>query len=260
MPYYIYIGLSNANAIMYLVINMTYKETDLYEPIRKLLAEQGFTVRGEVKGCDIAAVKDDALWVVEMKLGASLKLVYQGLSRLAATDYVFLALPRPRMARDKSFTQFKNLIKKLGLGLITVALDSPLCHAEILLFPQGKDNKRNKKTVRLKNEVAARTADSPGGSNKMPINTAYRERCVQIATLLEAHGALNTRELVNKYGCEKGVAILMKTNIFNWYKKVSRACYVLSEDGKKYLDDNTYADAPAANLVAYYRIKASENI
>ena len=245
---------------MYWVINMTYKETDLYEPIRKLLVEQGFTVRGEVKDCDIAAVKDDALWVVEMKLGASLKLVYQGLSRLAVTDYVFLALPRPHMTRDKSFTQFKNLIKKLGLGLITVALDSPLRHAEILLFPQGKDNKRNKKTVRLRNEVVARTTDSPGGSTKIPINTAYRERCVQVATLLEAHGPLTTRELVNKYGCEKGIAMLMKTNIFNWFKKIARACYILSEEGQEYLDDNTKTDAPAANLVAYYRIKASENI
>ena len=35
-----------------------FKETDLYEPIRAFLEEEGYQVQAEVKHCDIAAEKD----------------------------------------------------------------------------------------------------------------------------------------------------------------------------------------------------------
>ena len=55
-----------------------FKETDLYEPIRAFLEEEGYQVQAEVKGCDIAAVKDGQLVIVELKKAFNLKLVYQG--------------------------------------------------------------------------------------------------------------------------------------------------------------------------------------
>jgi len=144
----------------------THKETDLYAPIHKMLTEQGFTVRGEVKGCDIAAVKNDALWLIEMKLTANLKLIFQAMDRQSATDFVFVAIPRPRQARDKHFTQFVRVMKKLNIGLITVALDSPTQLAEIIHFPTGKDAKNNVKTRRIKKEMAGRTVDTQGGTQQ----------------------------------------------------------------------------------------------
>ena len=44
-----------------------FKETDLYEPIRAFLEEEGYQVQAEVKDCDIAAVKDGQLVIVELK-------------------------------------------------------------------------------------------------------------------------------------------------------------------------------------------------
>ena len=41
------------------------RETDLYPPVRDYLVKHGYTVRGEVLGCDITAAKDDALIVVD---------------------------------------------------------------------------------------------------------------------------------------------------------------------------------------------------
>ena len=94
---------------------MKFKESDMYEPIRNLLAQQGFVVRGEVKGCDIVAVKGDALWIVEMKLAANITLIYQAMMRQIATDWVFVAIPRPKQIRDGSYLKFQKLLKKLQL-------------------------------------------------------------------------------------------------------------------------------------------------
>ena len=52
-----------------------FKETDLYEPIRAFLEEKGYQVQAEVKDCDIAAVKDGQLLIVELKKAFNLKLV-----------------------------------------------------------------------------------------------------------------------------------------------------------------------------------------
>jgi len=229
-----------------------HKESDMYEPIRNLLTEQGFTVRGEVKGCDIAAVKDDILWVVEMKLAANLTLIYQAMERQTATGWVFIAIPRPR--DNRSLTKLKKLVTKLQLGLITVALDSPFKHAEILIFPVGKDNKKNKKTAAVKKEISGRTVDSTGGTTKVQINTAFRERCVRIACLLEIKGTATAKELV-KLGCAKDAGRLMHINVLGWFEKVSKGVYGLSDVGIGYLEDNA-----TATLVVYYRMKAEEEI
>jgi len=227
---------------------MKFKESDMYEPIRNLLTQQGFTVRGEVKGCDIAAVKDDTLWVVEMKLTANITLIYQAMARQTATDWVFIAIPRPRKSRDGTFLKLQKLIKKLELGLITVALDSPAKFAEIIVFPVGRDDKNNKKTKALKREIAGRTIDSTGGTAKIKINTAYKERCVRIACLLEANGPLSAKALTN-LGCEKDAWSILNTHV--WFFKISKGVYGLSKIGEAYLEENA-----AATLVAYYRMKS----
>ena len=232
----------------------TYKESEMYEPIRKLLTEQGFIVRGEVKDCDIAAVKEGILWVVEMKLSANITLIYQAMERQAATDWVFVAIPRPRRARDGSFLMLQKLIKKLNLGLITVALDSPAKHAEILIFPtpSSRGNKENKKSSAIRKELLGRTTDTTGGITKKTVNTAYRERCVRIVCLLEAKGRLSPRELV-QLGCEKDASSILRLNVFGWFNKVGRGLYEISDEGISYLCDND-----ASSLVSYYRMKAKD--
>jgi len=230
----------------------TYKETDLYNPIKNLLADQGFIVRGEVKGCDIAAVKDDMLWIVEMKLSINLKLIFQAMERQTATDWVFVAVPRPRKARDGTFIQLQRLLKKLQIGLITVALDSPARLAEIVLFPTGRADKTNAKSTKLRREIAGRISDTVGGSQGA-VNTAYRERCVRIACLLEAYGNLSARELTNIHGCEKDASAILRLNYYNWYIKPSKGRYQLSSIGRAYLEENE-----AEKLIIFYRMKTGD--
>ena len=229
---------------------ITYKEADMYSPIKDMLASQGFTVRGEVKGCDIAAVKDEMLWIVEMKLSTNLTLIFQAMERQTATDWVFIAIPRPRRARDDSYMKLQRLLKKLELGLITVALDSPAKLAEVVLFPMGKADKANKKSASVRREIAGRSADTTGGSRGI-VNTAYRERCVRIACLLEAHVNLSAKELVKTHGCEGDASSILRQNHYNWYKKTARGRYELSGIGQLYLQENS-----TEKLVVFYRMKA----
>ena len=233
---------------------MPHKEADMYEPIKNLLTAQGFTVRGEVKDCDIAAIKDDILWIVEMKLSINLTLIFQAMDRKTATDWVFVAVPRPKSFRSKPLRQLQSLLKKLEIGLITVALDSPAIHAEILLFPTGRAEKTNKKSETLRRELAGRTSDTTGGS-KGAVNTAYRERCVRIACLLEVHGSISGNELCKNHGCEMDATNILRNNHFNWFINISRGKYALSDTGRLYLNENS-----AENLIAYYRMRATQTL
>ena len=71
------------------------KESDLYPPVRLFLEGQGYEVKGEVKNCDVVAVRDDEEpVVVELKLTLNLDLLVQAIARLALTQNVYVAVPR----------------------------------------------------------------------------------------------------------------------------------------------------------------------
>jgi hypothetical protein len=229
----------------------TYKETDLYSPVRALLTVLGFTVRGEVKGCDIAAVKDNTLWLIEMKLTANLKLLFQAAEKQTMTDWVFVAIPRPKKARDKHYTQFSRLLKKLNIGLITVSLDSEHPTAEIIRYPAGNDTKNNAAARKIKREIAGRTVDTQGGTQEK-VNTAYREKCIKIAVLLEIHGPVNAPALIKTHRCGADTYNILRANTYGWYEKTGRGLFALSEQGRSYLHENS-----ASNLVIFYRMRAA---
>ena len=229
------------------------KESDMYEPIRNLLLTQGFIVRGEVKGCDIAAISGDTLWVVEMKLSANITLIYQAMERQIAATGVFVAIPRPKSARDANFRALQKLLKKLELGLITVALDSPTKHAEILIFPNEKTH-TNKKSDAIKKEIFGRTTDTTGGISKEKVNTAYRERCIKIACIIEARGSQSAKSL-RQMGCEADTYNILRANYFNWFKKIAKGTFDITETAQNYLQENA-----ATSLVTYYRMKAAETL
>ena len=62
-------------------------ESDLYAPVKALLEGQGYVVKGEVRGCDVVAVRaGEPPVIVELKRTFGLGLVLQGIDRLAASD------------------------------------------------------------------------------------------------------------------------------------------------------------------------------
>ena len=80
----------------------TFRETDLYAPVRDWLVAQGYTVRAEVKDCDITATKDGDLIVVELKRSFNVDLLIQATKRQRLTDSVYVAIPRPTRMGPRS--------------------------------------------------------------------------------------------------------------------------------------------------------------
>ena len=226
-----------------------FKETDLYEPIRAFLEEEGYQVQAEVKGCDIAAVKDGQMVIVELKKAFNLKLVYQALERQSLTDQVFVAIPRPKKGqREKAWKDMLKLLKRLELGLLTVALDSPLHTVDVVLEPSDSlawKNRRKREKVQA--ELEQRQVDANvGGMTRRKIMTAFREKSIRLACLLEREGQISTAELRER-GLEDHIGILSR-NYDKWFQRVEKGVYALSEKGKESLEKEDYA-----KVVAFYR-------
>ena len=214
------------------------KEVDLYEPCKNLLEEQGFQVKAEVHSCDIMAVKDDYIVMIELKLGISLKLVYQAIDRQKLADKVYVALPSTAINSNRAnLKNFINLLKRLELGLISVNMDK----AEIIVETFGFDLKKSvsaskKKKERLLKEFTLRKSDQNLGGSKGKKMTAYKERVIEIAKYLDEFGEKSPKEIMMYTGIKDTPNILRK-NYYLWFINVKRGIYRLSEIGKRDLNE-----------------------
>ena len=55
---------------------MMKAEKELFLPTRLYFEKQGFSVDGEVKNCDLVAIKNDIVVVAELKKTFNISLVY----------------------------------------------------------------------------------------------------------------------------------------------------------------------------------------
>ncbi|HBT59926.1 MAG TPA: hypothetical protein DEA45_03770 [Acholeplasmataceae bacterium] len=216
------------------------KETDLYEPCQVLLEDQGFEVKAEVGSCDIMAIKDDYVVIIELKLSISLKLIYQAIDRQKFADKVYVCLPKKATTSNRSsLKSFILLLKRLEIGLIVV--DEGV--AEVRLETFGFDFKKSiaqakKKKVKLLNEFALRkTNQNVGGTNGKKM-TAYKEKVIEIAKYLEEFGDKSPKYIINYTGIKETPGMLRK-NYYGWFLNPRRGSYTLSELGKKDLDSMT---------------------
>ncbi|MFA9559959.1 DUF2161 domain-containing phosphodiesterase [Evansella sp. AB-rgal1] len=229
------------------------KESDLYEPIQKYFKRKGYEVHGEVKDCDIAAMKDDLLLIVELKLNLTVDLLIQATKRQRLSEHVYIAIPKPKKhnPRAKKWRNICHLLKRLELGLILVSFSEKRKRVEIILEPtpfhrpisMGKAKYLRQAMIK---EINGRSADyNIGGSSRKQIMTAYRENCVQIACYLEQHGELTPKALLQMGTGNKTQSILSK-NYYGWFIRVRRGVYLLSEKGKQEIKE-------FPELVEYYR-------
>jgi hypothetical protein len=233
-------------------------EVDLYKPIQTYLVRKDYQVYGEVKDCDIAAVKGDELVVVELKLTLNVDLLIQATKRQRLTDIVYIAIPKPKYSlRSKRWTDICHLARRLELGLIVVSFSGKRSKADIILHPTPFDRRKSmqqnkRKRAALMTEINGRSADfNVGGSNRTKIMTAYKENCIQIACYLEQLGPLSPKALVQMETGSKTSSILTK-NYYGWFERIKRGVYVISEKGKQELKE--YPD-----LEKYYLEKINKN-
>ncbi len=236
------------------------RETDLYEPVRCYLEDQGYTVRSEVMGCDIAATRGEELVVVEMKLRFGIDLLIQATQRQKVADAVYVAIPRPDgLGWTRKWRGIEHMLRRLELGLILVSFTGRRARVEVKLHPAPFTRRRQPKKRRaILREAAARTRDgNRGGSTGRKLLTAYRERAIHAAVCFEALGEASPRQLRELGVGDKAGAILYD-NHYGWFERVGRGVYRLSEAGRAALDDYPESAAAFREAVAAARANAPE--
>jgi hypothetical protein len=206
---------------------MAARESELYAPVKALLEGQGYTVKGEVRHCDVVAVRGtEPPVVVELKRRFGLDLVLQGIDRLAITDAVYLAVgawpPRMRAA--------KKLCRRLGLGLMLVEDGK----AHVLLDPLPyKPRKNVRRAARLLGEHARRVGDpNTGGSTRLPVMTAYRQEALRCAALLARQGPMRPAALRAAANVPNAAGILRR-DAYGWFERIERGVYGLTPAGQR---------------------------
>ena len=209
-------------------------ETSLYAPVKRFLEGLGYTVKGEVGGCDIVGIKGDDPPIVvvgEMKLAFNLELVLQAVDRAPACDEVWLAA---RMARKRSGREqdrrFRALCRRLGFGMLTVTESGMV---EIIVSPSAAAPRRDlRRRSRLVEEHQRRYGDPAlGGSSRSPIMTAYRQQALACAALLR-DGPRRPRELRVR---APDAGKILRDNFYGWFARETRGVYSLTGDGHQAL-------------------------
>jgi hypothetical protein len=208
---------------------VTLAETALYAPVKAFLAARGYEVKGEIRGCDVVAVRAGSptlLVIAELKLGFSLELLLQGIDRMPMADEVWLATRHTPQGRRRQL-RVARLCRLLGFGLLAVHATHGA--VTILADPAPYRPRPNpKRRSLLLREHARRQGDpATGGSTRQPLMTAYRQHALRCAAAL-AQGSRTLAEL-RATGLDPGT--VPARNVYGWFRRESRGRYCLSEAG-----------------------------
>lgn len=204
-------------------------ETALYLPVKRFLEKLGFTVKGEVGGCDLVALSGDDPPIVvigELKLSFNLELVLQAVDRAAACDEVWLAARLSDGKGRECDARYRNLCRRLGFGMLAVTRSGEV---EVIVAPPTTNPRRDpKKRSRLVAEHRRRKGDPAlGGSTRTPIMTAYRQQALACALAL-SQGPRRVRDL--KPDIPDAPKILLH-NVYGWFDRAERGIYLLTDAG-----------------------------
>jgi hypothetical protein len=200
-------------------------EAELYPIAERYFAGQGFTVKGEVCGCDLVAVKDDTIVVAELKKTFNIKLLYQSVRRLAITDQVYAIIPKPQGRQKMSFWQMiKSLARRLNIGLLVIDGDKVMVVAEPGDFTRRVLARHRSKV--LKEFHGRRVSKNIGGVRGVQLKTAYLESAIHISVLLKKHKAMQPAQLVRE-GAAPNARQILYNNYYDWFEKSARGLYKL---------------------------------
>jgi hypothetical protein len=205
-------------------------ETALYLPVKRFLEKLGFTVKGEIGGCDLVALSGDEPPIVvigELKLSFNLELILQAVDRAGACDEVWLAAKFSERGKGReSDARYRNLCRRLGFGMLAVTKSGVV---EVIVSPTTVPRRDLKRRSRLIAEHRKRQGDPAlGGSTRAPIMTAYRQQALACASAL-LHGPRKVRDL--KPAIPDAPKILLH-NVYGWFDRVERGIYSLTDSGR----------------------------
>ncbi|MCQ4628912.1 hypothetical protein GB927_002615 [Shinella sp. CPCC 100929] len=205
-------------------------ETSLYLPIKTFLESAGYTVKGEIGGCDLVGLSEGDPTVVvigELKLVFNLELILQAIDRATMADEVWIAARISARGRGReSDRRYRDLCRRLGFGMLGVSDAGEVSIIVSSVSPMPRSNP--KRRTRLVKEHRKRAGDPAlGGSTKVPIMTAYRQQALACAAAM-ADGPQRPRDL--RLIVATAGQILLK-NYYGWFEKVDKGVYRLTDAG-----------------------------
>ena len=207
-------------------------ETELYSPIKTFLEAQGYTVKAEIKSCDVVAIRgDDPPVIIELKTGLTLQLLYQAIDRLSLTDAVYIAIAKPKRALPIAAVK---LVKRLGLGLIVVSKSGSV---DVFADPAPYSPRQNtKRKSALLKEFRNRQGDpNIGGSTKTKLMTAYKQDALRCLKILSVHGPTRVVD-VRKLTHVERAATILRSDYYGWFTKHARGVYTITEIGTEAIE------------------------
>jgi len=208
------------------------RETDLYEPVKRLLEGQGYEVKGEIGKVDIMGRRgDEAPVLVELKTSFSLSLFHQAIDRLTMSEVVYIAVPhKPGKIFAKSLKRNTALCRRLGVGLITVRLKDG---AVFVHLDPGSDRQRRSavKKEQLLREFSKRVGDpNSGGATRQGLITAYRQDALRCLNFLNANGPTKASHVAVTTAVENARRI-MADDHYGWFERVKMGVYAATPKG-----------------------------
>ena len=126
-------------------------ETALYLPVKRFLEGLGFTVKGEIGGCDLVALNAEHPPIVvigELKLTFNLELLLQAVDRASACDEVWIAAKMSARGKGReNDTRYRNLCRRLGFGMLGVTARGEV---EVLVKPPTASPRRFRRVGRTR--------------------------------------------------------------------------------------------------------------
>ena len=211
-----------------------FLEEDMYDLVSDYFQSLGYKVDGEVKACDVTALKDDTLVILELKKNLSVQLLLQAVKRQRLGDLTYIVVPKPKkFTKNRKFQDMLYLLKRLSLGLIFCDPKQDLL--EVIQHPQDFDMVKSKKVSRkhrdrLIKEIEGRQMSlNKGGSRGKKLMTAYREDCIKILWLASNHEFIAPKDGV-RLGVAKSPSIL-RDNYYGWFQRIARGRYSMTKAG-----------------------------
>jgi hypothetical protein len=210
------------------------KEIDLYNPVKLFLESQGYAVKGEIRECDVVAIRgtEDPV-VVELKLAFSLDVLLQAVNRLSISSVVYIGIPSSCRAFRNRRRRIIKLMRMLGIGLMLISINSKRSRVEVVLDP-GEYHPRihSKRRRQLLGEFERRRGDPmPGGSGRRRgMMTAYRQKAIRIAHYLTENGPTKASVIAQAIE-EKEVRPILYRNVYGWFDRLGEGIYQISPRG-----------------------------
>lgn len=163
------------------------KESDLFEPVKKLLMDKlkCTEVYGEVADADVLGLSGDLDIIVELKTSLNWKVIDQALNRQYASDIVYIGVPHSSTINHIAL----DTVRRYNLGLITV---NKIGQAMILVKAPTVISKARRK---FRDYVRDHHSKTIGGVKTGEGPTAYTETIVKIKQFMKDKDWVTAQEI-----------------------------------------------------------------